>query len=62
MFDGQRARPGYEIGRMRPAMLIPSPRTGRDLFELLRLYDREAGIGSVLNRVGLADMTPRQVA
>lgn len=41
-------------------MLIPSPRTGRDLFEMLRLYDAEAGIGRVLSRMDLAGMTPRQ--
>ncbi len=42
-------------------MLVPAPRSGRDLFEALRLYGPEPGPGKFLERLDFAGVSPRQI-
>jgi hypothetical protein len=41
-------------------VLLPAPRTGRDLLEAFRLYDPAQGIAKFLDRFDLSTVSPRQ--
>jgi len=42
-------------------VLVPAPRSGRDLFEALRLYEPGKGLGRLVERLDLVGVSPRQI-
>jgi hypothetical protein len=42
-------------------LLVPAPRSGRDLFEAMRVYDPDQGLGKFVERLDMAGVSPRQV-